>query len=127
MRSVLERRQFRRAELDVPVTIRSLTPEGSASEPIVGQVKDISLAGMYCTVIKPAPVASGDTITCSISIPADHAKQFPFTRIAGKGRVLRVEGGHRHTSEASGANERAGLAIAFSPDITALTAIPSRG
>ena len=127
MRSVLERRQFRRAELNVPVTIRSLTPEGSASEPIIGQVKDVSLAGMYCTVIKPAPVASGDTIACSVSIPSDHATLFPFTRIAGKGRILRVDGRHRHAGAAAGDQERVGLAVAFAPDITALTAIPRRG
>lgn len=127
MRIGLERRQFRRAELDLPVTIRPLTPEGSASESIVGQAKDVSLAGMYCYVTKPAPVASGDTILCSLSIPADHAKLFPFTRIAGKGRVLRVDGRPRHGTDASGNSERAGVAVAFAADVTALTALPGRG
>lgn len=127
MRTGFERRQFRRAELDLPVAIRPLMPEGSAAPSLVGQVKDVSLAGMYCYVTKPAPVASGDTIACSISISADHAKLFPFTRIAGKGRVLRVDARLRHGADALGNQERVGLAVAFAADVTALTALPSRG
>jgi c-di-GMP-binding flagellar brake protein YcgR len=46
MKSVMERRRFRRAELDVPVNIRPANPAEHDSEPIVGQVKDVSLAGV---------------------------------------------------------------------------------
>lgn len=124
MKTAMERRRFRRAELDVPVSIRPVTQDASA-EPVTGQVKDLSLAGVFCSTPAPCVLKLGDAVICSIAIPPEQARLFPFTRVLGKGWVTRLEPlpvgrreGERQPEEAL-----LGLAVAFSPDIAALGTI----
>ena len=128
MRSGVERRRFRRAELEgIPVVIRSLEKPGNAA-PVTGEVKNASLAGVYCQVSAPCSLHPGDSVLSSIDIPSEHARAFPFARLAGKGLVVRVEPlpvGKR-AGEVSADEPLLGLAVAFSSDATALGTIESQ-
>jgi len=128
MKSVMERRRFRRAELDVPVTIRPANNNNNSGEPIEGQVKDVSLAGVFCYVKAPCPLQVGQQVVCSVAIPPEQSRWFPFNRILGKGWVARLKpipmgrrGGDRLA--ATEEEEVLGLAVAFNPDVSALGTI----
>ena len=88
---------------------------------MVGQVKNVSLSGAYCHVKAPCLLKTGEHVVCSIRIPSEQTRRFPFTRILSKGWVLRSEpvpvgrrAGESHDEQLLG------LALAFSPDVTAL-------
>jgi hypothetical protein len=121
MKTAMERRRFRRADLEVPVSIRTLD-QGASAAPVIGQVKDVSLAGLYCYFKDPCPFASGERVACSISVPPEQARSFPFTRLAGKGWVVRREPLQpgRREGESQPGESLVGLAVAFMPDVTAL-------
>ena len=119
----MERRRFRRAELDLPVSIRSLAQDGSA-DPVIGQIKDVSLAGVYCYVKSPCSLKPEEPVICSVTIPPEQQRVFPFSRLHGKGWVLRVgtvtRG--RRAGESQTTEPLVGVAMAFAPDVTALGA-----
>jgi hypothetical protein len=124
MKTAMERRRFRRAELDVPIAIRPMNQDASA-EPVIGHIKDISLAGALCYTKAPCALKLGEAVICSVAIPPEQARLFPFARVLGKGWVTRLEPlpvgrreGERQPEEAL-----LGLAVAFSPDIAALGTI----
>lgn len=124
MSTTMERRRFRRAELDVLIAIRPVNQDASA-EPVIGQVKDISLTGVFCYTKAPRFLKLGEVVICSITIPPEQARLFPFTRVLGKGWVTRLEPllvgrreGERQPEEALLA-----LAVAFSPDVAVLGTI----
>lgn len=121
MKSEMERRRFRRAELDVQVAIRPVAQNASA-EPVIGQVKDVSMAGVYCYVKSPCPLALDTPVIFSISVPFEHVRAFPFTRVLGKGRVVRAEPVPvgRRSGELRAGEPLQGLALEFAPDVTAL-------
>jgi len=125
MKTAIERRRFRRAELDVPVTIRPLGTEEAAEMAVTGQVKNVSLAGVYCHVRAPCLLRPGNHVTCSISIPLEQARWFPFSRVQGKGWVVRVEPlpVGRRAGETPAEEPLLGVAVAFMPDVTALGTI----
>ena len=125
MKAGVERRRFRRAEVDVPVAIRP-GGAGSASAALIeGQVKDISLAGFYCYMKAPCALKPGDMVSCSMTIPQEQARWFPFTRVVGKGSVMRIEPVPmgRRAGDTPSEEELVGAAIAFTPDVTALGSI----
>ena len=125
MKAAIERRRFRRADLDVEVLIRSVKDGQENGAVIHGQVKNISLAGVWCFVTAPCSLTSGESVTCSIVIPSEQSRWFPFTRLAGKGTVIRLDPitqGRRVGEQADG-EPFLGLAVAFSPDMTALGSI----
>ena len=120
---VLERRHFRRMDIDVSVKIGRLDAAADATiEPIVAPAKNISLAGVYCYLKAPSDLAVGDAVMCSINVPPAEAKIFPFARLHSKGWVTRVDQiltGRRAGEIASG-EQLVGIAIAFASDATAL-------
>lgn len=85
-------------------------------------VKNASLAGVYCYVKDGYSLKPGDQVVCSLAIPAEQLRLFPFTRLLGKGRVVRVEPipTGRRAGESPSDQKLFGAAIAFAPDITAL-------
>lgn len=125
MRSGVERRQFRRAEIDVPVSIRASASEEPSPPTITGQVKNLSLSGVYCYTASPCSLKPGESVTCAVAIPPEQARAFPFTRIAGKGWVVRVDPipAGRRAGENPTDEDLIGLAVAFTPDVTALGTI----
>ena len=126
MRASVERRRFRRAELDVPVSIRAMGTQVTDTGPIVGEVKNISLAGVYCHVKASCALTPGQSVLCSVMIPEEQSRWFPFTRVTGKGSVVRLEPvpvGRRAGEEPTD-DHLVGMAIAFASDVTALGTIP---
>ena len=119
----VDRRRGRRANVQAPVLIRRLSaggPEQAREE----MATNISLAGVYFETHAGDAYAVNDVVMTSVSIPASSTREFPFTRLAGRSRVVRV---HEHPQEGSRKGTRCGVALEFGEDLTALTAIPTRG
>lgn len=125
----MERRHYRRAELDVPVAIHPLKEGGTAQteRAITGQIKNLSLAGLYCYTKAPCPLKAGEQVACAIAIPREQARFFPFTRLTGKGWVVRTESVPmgRRAGESQSEEELMSVAVAFTQDVTALGAVES--
>lgn len=102
--------------------IRSLEQAESSQRPISGRLKDLSLSGLYCYVTDPCPLKPGEAVVCSAEIPAEQARFFPFSWVAGKGRVIRIEpvSVGRRAGESPSDTPLLGVAIAFASDVTSL-------
>ena len=110
--------------MQAPVIIRRVDVSGPA--PVVNEeiAKNISLAGVYFETTDGHAYQLNDAMITSVSIPESHTRDFPFTRLAGRSRVVRVkELPQAESTEA----KRFGVALEFGSDVTALTARPSRG
>lgn len=119
----VERRRGWRASIKAPLVIRRL----GAQEP--GPLKEeltenISLAGVYFETEKGNTYTMNDVVMASVAVPESQTRQFPFTRLAGRSRVVRV---NELSGESPGGRKRFGIALEFGEDVTALTAIPNRG
>ena len=119
----VEKRRGRRANVQAPLLIRRFGEEapGSAKEEVT---KNISLAGVYFETDRGQGYAVNDVVMASVSIPGAQTREFPFTRLAGRSRIVRVDDS---SQEGSGKEKRVGVALEFGEDLTALTAIPTRG
>lgn len=118
---MIERRRGRRVSLPVPLQLRRSGPQGP-EPPQEHLTKDLSLAGVYFETEQANAVNVDDLLFASVTIPETHRRQFPFTRVAGRIRVVRV-------SELPGAvpgRKRFGIALEFGENTTALTATPPR-
>ena len=124
MRTATEQRQYRRAEIDASLSIRLLSQlsQNEPASPIPCRVKNASLAGVYCYVGDGYSLKPGDQVVCSLAIPTEQTRLFPFRRVLGKGRIVRVEPipTGRRAGESPSGQQLFGAAIAFAPDITAL-------
>ena len=118
----VERRRGRRAYVEAPLLIRRTGAQGSASREEV--TKNVSLAGVYFETEEGHPYTDNDMVMASVSIPEANAREFPFTRLAGRGRVVRIEPIPQQEPSRS---KRFGIALEFGHDLTALSAIPARG
>ena len=118
----VERRRGQRANVQAPVVIRRLGPSG----PGPGKEEtatNVSLAGVYFETDDHQAYGMNEIVLTSIAIPPTQTRNFPFTRLAGRGRVVRVKEANR---EGSSETKRFGVALEFGEDLTALTALPSR-
>ena len=118
----VERRHGRRVELHAPVLIR----RGASSSP--GEFtefvsKNVGTRGVYCEGDGHESYAPNEVLVICVLIPPSQTHRFPFTRFVGHGRVVRVHPVAQHVSQAKPAM---GVALAFSHDVTALTAMPGR-
>ncbi len=130
MRGAIERRRFRRAELEAPVVIRAMDADGAAEQiTVTGQAKNVSLAGLYCHVKGPCPFVAGQRVLSSIVFSEEQVRLFPFARVLGQGWVTRVEpvlpGGKGAGDDSSGQGTLVGVTVAFAPDVTALGMLES--
>ncbi len=120
--SRVERRRGRRISLTAPLVIRRADASaGAAGEAHV--TKNVSLAGLYFETDQQQAYKLQDVVIASVSVPDTQTREFPFTRLAGRGRVVRVDA---LPAEHEQASTRCGVALEFGEDLTALTAIPSR-
>lgn len=123
----IDRRRFRRTELTAPIhlqpcsTDREETKVASASR---GEVKNLSLAGVYCHINAPSPLTPGSTVLCSLAVPREQTATFPFTRVLGKGCVTRLEPVQtgRRAGDSRPGDPMLGVSIAFASDVTVLGA-----
>ena len=108
--------------MEAPLLIRRAGAQVSAPRQEV--TKNVSLAGVYFETEEEHPYTDNEMVMASVSIPEAHTRDFPFTRLAGRGRVVRIEAVPQQ--EAAG-RKRFGIALEFGHDLTALTAVPARG
>lgn len=109
----INRRKDRRAWLEAPVSIRRL--DTGLTVPSVA--KNVSLAGVYFETEPTEAYAVNEPVVTSVMIGATQQQAFPFTCLAGRGRVVRLD---PLAPDASG-RQRLGVAVAFEGDLTALS------
>ena len=113
-----ERRRGRR----VPIAASLLIRRPDEPAPREHTTQNISLGGVYFETDQPAGLSLNDQILASVAIPAPERRTFPFARLAGRSRVVRIQ----ELSSTPGPDEkRLGIALEFDRDLTALTAIPT--
>jgi len=118
-----ERRRGRRVELAASLSIRPLGPDGVT--PFTARIiSNISLAGVYFETDDTDTYHVNDVVIASVSIPESGRRLFPFTRVAGRSRVVRVD---QLSEPGTGGSKRIGIALEFGDDATALTSTPARG
>lgn len=118
----VERRRGRRANIQAPLLVRRIGTQGP--EPFAGEVtKNISLAGVYFETDEGKRYAVNDVVVTSVAIPESQRREFPFTRVAGRSLVVRV---NELGQPAVSGGKQFGIALEFGEDVTALTAIPAR-
>lgn len=101
--------QRRRKRIGCAVSVH-LMPESGAvrgAAAYAGCSRDLSTGGVYVVTSGTGAFAPGDILTVSILIPWEMRRAFPFSRISGASRVLRVE-----PAEAEG-KPAIGIALAF--------------
>jgi len=101
----VEKRRSQRLDLSLPANIRHAS--GSENEKALkGTTIDVSFNGAYLGDINIINIKQEDVVKISISVPRDDARDFPFSRLAGKAKVVRVDDG--------------GIAVDFDEDISRL-------
>lgn len=119
---MIDRRRGRRVSLQVPLQLRRSGSQGPES-PQEHFTKNVSLAGVYFETDQAGALQENDLIFASVTIPETQRRQFPFTRVAGRSRVVRVS----ELPALSEGRKRIGVALEFGEHTTALTATPPRG
>ncbi len=116
----VERRRGRRIALETPILIRCAThPEDQGF--IEQRTRDISLAGIYFITNGSDQYRVDDVVVASLSVPEAQTREFPFTRLAGQGRIVRVGRLPIDTPQATSTR----VAVEFGQDLIALTALPA--
>lgn len=115
----IDRRRERRVDLQVPIQVRR---PGAAEPrpPEQGITMNVSLAGVYFQSQSGRSYAPNDVVVASVSIPDPQQREFPFSRLAGRSRVVRVD---TLPDRAAGSGKRQGIALEFGEDLTILSAI----
>lgn len=86
----MEKRKFKRFALSLPVKVRLVTKE--KKEDIMEIVtSNVSYNGVYIRDIDLTSIKLNDNLHITLSVPRDETRDFPFSRITGKARVVRAE------------------------------------
>ena len=117
----IDRRRHRRIDLTVPILARR-NNEGIAAPFREGVASNLSLAGLYFTTAGWKELKADEVMTVSVSVPPEKVRSFPFSRLAGRGRVVRVDELAKVSSDGP---TFYGVALEFGQDLTILTAAPS--
>lgn len=118
----IERRRERRLELRVPLRVHRVdAPPEDFTE---AATTNLSLGGLYFESEGDERYAQDELVAISVSIPESASEVFPFRRLVGRSRVVRVD---TLPSQGGAERPRQGVALKFGDDILALTGIPSRG
>jgi hypothetical protein len=115
----VERRRARRASLEAQLIIRRLGG-GPVEETMT---KNIGLGGVYFEADADPAYTVSEMLMAFVSIPESQRHDFPFTRLAGLGRVVRIQ---ELPAPGAEGQKRMGVALEFGSDLTALTAPPAR-
>lgn len=119
----IERRRGRRVNLNADVLIRRV--DQPQAEPLSEAVtRDISLNGLYIETDQEPRLQANDVVVASVSVADAQQRDFPFSRVAGRARIIRVE---PLPEDGSIPGKRFGIALEFGHDITALAATPDWG
>jgi c-di-GMP-binding flagellar brake protein YcgR len=90
IQSRIDRRRHERVNVSFPFVIRKLRAgaEEFRQEFIA---KDISAAGLFFHAPRRFPFRPGDEVSVNISPPENVGDTFPFSRLFGKAKVVRIE------------------------------------
>ena len=111
----MEKRRGRRISLKAPLMIR----RDIAGEPEERVAANVSLSGVYFETDRP--YQSSEAVVVSVAVPEQQRRDFPFSRLAGRSYVVRID----ELSEVEG-RKRYGVALAFADNVTTLLAVPPR-
>ena len=98
----VEKRKFKRLDLALPMKIRRTSGDGE-EDIQEGVTINVSFNGAYVVNVDVRGIEIKDKLNISLSVPRDDTRDFPFSRLVGKARVIRVE--------------KDGIALEFSEDI----------
>lgn len=118
----IERRRGRRMALEAPLLIRRMGDE--ASQTLQEATKNVGLAGVYFETHAGNPYTVNEVVMTSVAVPEPQRRFFPFTRLTGRGRVVRVT---ELPPQSPAGPIQYGVALEFGDDLTALTALPVWG
>jgi len=117
-----DHRRWRRVRLSLPAqlgkSLKGIKRKGGGLSPHTGETRDLSPGGAYVTVNGVNPFARGELLKLSIAIPWESRHVFPFSRITGSSRVVRVE-----ELPISDEGRQTGVALEFCDDVTVLGTI----
>ena len=85
-----EKRKSRRLDLSIPMSIRHKSDNGKEKTQ-EGLTINVSYNGPYLVDISLKDISPKDKINISLSVPRDDARDFPFSRVIGKAKVVRVD------------------------------------
>jgi len=85
-----EKRKSRRLDLSIPMSIRHKSDNGEEKTQ-EGLTINVSYNGAYLVDISLKDISPKDKINISLSVPRDDARDFPFSRVIGKAKVVRVD------------------------------------
>lgn len=119
MASDFERRKHRRLSIALPMEVRKLEDAG---EVMFEQAKtsNISLGGAYLKTRVWKDMRPQEGVYVSISVPRDVSKDFPYSRLVGKARIVRVEMLLENKVDRLA---KQGIGIEFSSDFVFLSAV----
>lgn len=107
-----EQRKDKRFEMNLSVLIKGLESEEKTFRESMS--KNISRSGVYFTASE-WDIEPQKELIVSVSIPREKTKIFPFSRLAGRAKVIRVD--------QFGQQRWQGVALEFSDDLTYLAAV----
>lgn len=118
--TVGDKRKQRRIVLHTAAIVRSI----QAPQPLIGEetTGNISLSGVYFETNQAEAYKVDDRVSVSVVVAPLDLKQFPFRRLAGRCRVVRV---HELARDSAG-GRRFGVALEFGQDLLALAGLPTR-
>lgn len=111
----IERRRHRRIGLDLPIELHPLEAQGKKAARFTGRTKDVGLAGVLAVMPASFPLAAGAAVGVSVTVPPESSRQFPFSKLVGRGWIVRV----------MPASTEVGVAIALTSDVAALGTLPT--
>lgn len=118
MMYVAERRSHERLDIVLPIEVR-MRREEMVGEMMFEEAKtvNLSLGGVYFRTSFRKPIDVGEDVSVSVSIPRGKFRFFPFSRLVGRARVVRVED---LPGNALDPLAKQGIALEFSGDLISL-------
>lgn len=87
---VVDKRKFKRLDLSIPMTLKRISSDGKENT-VTGLTSNISYNGTYVREANIKDLKPEENLHISLSVPRDDTRDFPFSRLTGKARVVRVE------------------------------------
>lgn len=115
---LVEQRRFKRIEIAFALSISVLSGDRTEEAESLG-ISNISFSGVYFKTNGLKKLKPDDILSLDITIPTKVAVDFPFSRIIGRARVVRVEESPPGEPELNA--ERA-IALEFGPEAVRLKA-----
>lgn len=102
---IVEKRRFKRLDLSLPMRLRHIS--GTGKEDTIDSITaNVSYNGAYVLDIDLKNLKPNDELHMTLSVPRDETRDFPFSRLTGRAKVIRVE--------------EDGIALEFDEDISRL-------